>query len=936
MTDPTRGMTQLQEALAVFCAWETRTPREAPEELLARHEPLRELLEPMLAEEEPESDETSDEIGRELGPYRLVRELGRGGMGVVYEATEPGLGRSVALKVLSAHLTLSPTAIARFQREANLAANLEHPGIVDVFGVGQTGGHHWFAMELLRGTALDVLLRGLGGATDGNTLRELAQRDGDSVSESGASEDRLVFSGKRTQVMARIGLQLAEALAFAHAHGVLHRDVKPANAILLPTGRVVLTDFGLARQGDAPGMTQTGLFAGTPNYASPEQSTGNWDDVGPPSDVFSLGATLYELLSGRRAFDGDDVLHQIRHDDPDDLVRICADVPADLAAIVHKALEKDPLRRYASAAEFAADLRAWLELRPVSARRATTMMRIGRWARREPFRAALVGLLAIAIPGFAGLGGYVWASSDLVSAGEAALAEQRLDASLNRAYGDLAATRLGPAMRAFERIAEEHDAHPEALAGQMLVLGQLQTGAPLSVWLEAHHDVVDGSIALRKLADTMTRGHDPQVQWVRSRDGWQTSDYAIAGYYCLERGRSSTEIEWIERAARLFQQAALADDRLHYHCAWARAAVEASDDDAAAAALEGLRRLFPDELPALIAIADIAREIDPELAKESVVRAEKLAPNDPDVAAHAASFAARAGDTEDAITRYERVLNEHPRHVPALVGRARLAQQAEDDARAVELLLRAAEGDAFDVQRWLDGRVPKQPNPSFSPYARQGHTDYIVDLALGLADAGRHDEARLVLTRSRGIDDRFRSTRVAVAKMLFQANRLDQAHAQIAPVVDEDTDDITAWIVAAQIATGRGEDEEALRCARRACQLDPAHAAARLALAVVYYNRQDFEACEATAIEAVRLAPISERASRLVRDLAVWKEDPAYLLREAERFAECLFRAGRPTQAAIALREYLVMPPEEVLPGAAEHKARIEASIARYEEATSR
>jgi tetratricopeptide (TPR) repeat protein/predicted Ser/Thr protein kinase len=296
-----------------------------------------------------------------LGEFCIVRELGRGGMGVVYEAMQEPLGRRVALKVLPAAVQLQPHYLERFRREAQAAARLHHTNIVPIYSVGEATGIHFIVMQFIDGTGLD----------QAHSLQRGTIRD-----------------------VARIGLEVAEALAHAHAAGVLHRDIKPSNLLLDTGGAVWVTDFGLAKLVDGDDITGSGDFLGTLRYAAPERLSGSGDER---SDVYSLGATLYELLTGKRAFDAaarDRLVRQITQDEPARPRRIDPAIPLDLETIVIKALAKSPARRYASAGEMADDLRRFLDGRPVTARRATLVEQIWRWCRRRP---AVAGLLALSM-----------------------------------------------------------------------------------------------------------------------------------------------------------------------------------------------------------------------------------------------------------------------------------------------------------------------------------------------------------------------------------------------------------------------------------------------------------------------------------------------------------------------------------------------------------
>ena len=365
-------MDRLQRALEIYLEWSTAA-KPAPEaDFLERHADLRDLLELMLQDRALVDKETKDRQ-KKIGEFDITREIGRGGMGVVYEARQNSLDRKVALKVLPAHLTLHPAAVARFKREALTAAKLEHPSVVKVFAVGSEGDTHYFAMELIEGSSLDRLIE----------------------------RDREALVGERTPLERKVAMiiDVADALAFAHEGGVVHRDVKPSNILVRQDGSTVLTDFGLAREDALPSMTTSGTFAGTPYYVAPEQALGNQSDIDARTDVFSLGVTLYEFVTLHRPFDGEnsrEVLEKILGKDPPDPRKFVPDLPEDLVAILTRALEKESEQRYASMHAFASDLRAFRAGRPVSARKVTKVERARRWLRREP-KLAGMGIAIIAV-----------------------------------------------------------------------------------------------------------------------------------------------------------------------------------------------------------------------------------------------------------------------------------------------------------------------------------------------------------------------------------------------------------------------------------------------------------------------------------------------------------------------------------------------------------
>ncbi|MEM7164742.1 MAG: protein kinase [Planctomycetota bacterium] len=313
-----------------------------------------------------------------LGGYRVVRELGRGGMGVVYEAEEAALGRHVALKVLPAHATCSPRFLERFRREAQTAAGLQHPNIVMVHGVGEDQGMHFFAMQYIDGQGLDAVLKDAqpsvataapGNTTQGNTTLGTATLGTATL--------------ERCRTVASIGLQVADALDHAHRQGILHRDVKPSNILLDAQGHAWISDFGLCKVEEAGDLTQSGDLVGTLRYMAPERLAGRTD---ARSDLYSLGVTLYELLTLEppfRAHDRAELLHQVQEHRPRRLRELDPNIPRDLETIIHRALARDPDARYSCAADLANDLRSFLEGRPITARQPTALYLVWLAARRN-------------------------------------------------------------------------------------------------------------------------------------------------------------------------------------------------------------------------------------------------------------------------------------------------------------------------------------------------------------------------------------------------------------------------------------------------------------------------------------------------------------------------------------------------------------------------
>ncbi|MFO0891249.1 MAG: serine/threonine-protein kinase, partial [Isosphaeraceae bacterium] len=407
----------------------------------------------------------------QLGDFRILREVGKGGMGIVYEAEQVSLGRHVALKVLPRNMLLDARAKSRFEREAKSAARLHHTNIVPVFGVGEQDGMPYYVMQFIQGLGLDDVLEELkksqlggpragtsiGGdvrasheaehasevpgeeterksvvalavsaanmarslltgefhspldrdvdATEAATVEEAREERPEAVdastsvpSDSSASSSSSVTlpgqsrdgsmsrHAKRSywQSVAAIGVQVAGAMEYAHKQGIQHRDIKPSNLLLDAQGTVWVTDFGLAKTDDQQNLTHTGDILGTLRYMPPEAFEGKTD---ARSDVYSLGLTLYEMLAFRAAYDEKErnrLIRQVTDAEPEQLGKLNRQVPRDLETIVHKAIEKDPARRYASAGALAEDLQRFIDDQPIRARQVGAAERYWRWARRNP------------------------------------------------------------------------------------------------------------------------------------------------------------------------------------------------------------------------------------------------------------------------------------------------------------------------------------------------------------------------------------------------------------------------------------------------------------------------------------------------------------------------------------------------------------------------
>jgi serine/threonine protein kinase/formylglycine-generating enzyme required for sulfatase activity len=472
----------IDELAEEFAARYRRGEHPALQEYVDRYpelaDDIRELL-PALAEVEqvkaefrpsPENVPATAPPLQQIGDFRIIREVGRGGMGVVYEAEQVSLARRVALKLLPQKMLLDGKAKQRFEREAKAAAKLHHTNIVPVFGVGEHEDLPYFVMQFIQGLGLDDVLdelkrmqgndatasaelperrigpvrkdvtaanvarslvtgefqtvdltaegqsslQGLAPSPNATLTRRVGDGGGDATprpSDSATlSSSSVILPGQcgpvrsaqaRTisywQSVARIGIQVAEALDYAHNQGILHRDIKPSNLLLDAHGTVWVTDFGLAKLDDHQNLTDPGDILGTLRYMPPEAFDGKTD---ARSDVYALGLTLYEFLAFRPAFDETErpkLIKQVAHSEPIRLGKLNRQVPRDLETIIHKAIDREPQRRYATAGELAADLQRFLNDEPIRARRQSAVERVLKWGRRNKGVAALASIAALAL-----------------------------------------------------------------------------------------------------------------------------------------------------------------------------------------------------------------------------------------------------------------------------------------------------------------------------------------------------------------------------------------------------------------------------------------------------------------------------------------------------------------------------------------------------------
>ncbi len=711
-------MTDFAEEPAVAAAFLARylADREAgavraAEEYAALFPGFEELVARELRALEADADADGPDPRRDgatIGPYRPLRELGRGGQGVVHLAEDVRLRRRVALKVLDGLGPGSEVLLARFRREAEVAARLDHPGICAVLDAGADGGRAWIAMQLVEGETLARrLARARGGAAGEGAAPAVATGGADAGDESVAAEEDagsppVLPPRTRGELDAAVRFfeRAARALHAAHEAGIVHRDVKPGNLAVRADGAPVWLDFGLARDesDDDARLTRTGDVFGTPAYMSPEQLRGSRLDR--RTDVWSLGATLFEALTLRPPFEAptrEALYRAILEDEAPDVRRPAPAVPRDLAVVVATCLEQDRDRRYGTAADVAEDLRRVAAREPIRARPAGPLLRAGRWVQRNALVAALTaGLLLALLAGLLVTGTLLAESErtridlaeaeadlqaqlDDVVAGRTTRRERRIQALLEAGFQASMGARAADARAPFEAVLAEVPDHVAAVVGR--------------AWCE----LPDGAAALAALDrfGPATGGH-PDVAWMRGLVLELCGDADAAAPWFARAGERETDLRTYLRGLRtvqafgpgvapndlraglaLFRRATLRARRpqFHYVHSWLMAAAYLGDEAELDAAAELLEHHWPDASATLEAIGQFYAARDPARARAAMLRQLELEPSAVPCCG-LAHLALREGDAGAARRWYDRGVEIDPGFAPIRYLRAELLRGA--------------------------------------------------------------------------------------------------------------------------------------------------------------------------------------------------------------------------------------------------------------------
>jgi tetratricopeptide (TPR) repeat protein len=764
-------------------------------------------------------DAANDLAGAEpLGDFLLLRELGRGGMGVVYEALQRSLNRRVALKVLPFAAALDPKQLQRFQNEAQAAALLHHPHIVPVFSVGCERGVHYYAMQYIDGQTLAAVLaelrqqakkedggwriqdRGSQGEAEGGTLHDRGPHADTKPNSPLSSILHPPSSFFRNMVNA--ALQAAEALAHAHEEGVVHRDIKPANLLVDIKGKVWITDFGLARCQSQAGLTMTGDLVGTLRYMSPEQALAKRVLVDHRTDIYSLGVTLYELLTLEPAYRGQDrqeLLRQIAFEEPRPLRRLNKAIPTELETIVQKATEKNPTERYATAQELADDLRRFLEDKPIRAKPPTLVQRARKWSRRHrAVVAATAVVLAMALVLLGGTGGW--------------LVQRRLAAE-NEALNAIVEAEIW----------EQQARWPEARAAARRAEGLLTGGGGRGELQQRVRELLDDLAMVERLEKIRL----DQSQVADNHFDLAAADSAYAqafrDYGADVEALGLEAVAWIRTRSIAVELAAALDN-------WAMARRQGRGK------VDGTwKRLLA-----------LARAADADALRTRV---------------------RQALETEDQ-TAVQVVAREAESHLSAttldLVGRALQDRGASTPALA---LLREGQR-RYPGDFWLNHDLAYVLMQGKSPQLHEAIRFYTAAVALrpqspgvyvnlggALDHQGRRDEAAAAYCKAIELKPDYVEAYCNLGNVLCKQNRLDEAVATHRKAIEIKPDAAAAYSNLGSILWRRGQLDEAVTAFRKAIELKPEDAVAHTNLSVALKDQGHLDEASAAARKAVELKP---------------------------------------------------------------------------------
>jgi serine/threonine protein kinase/Flp pilus assembly protein TadD len=550
-----------------------------------------------------DSPGSSEAVPKRIGPFEVIREIGRGGQGVVHLAEDTRLGRRVALKVLSGLRSLRPDGLERFLREARIASRLDHPGICRIHEAGVDGGVPYIAMQHVEGATLAKRIALTKEGLTPSSEREVVGLD-EPGSTAAAKPPVASWHPDRMAILETVRLveKVARALHAAHEAGIVHRDVKPGNIMVTPAGEPVILDFGFARDEDSDlaSLTRSGDFFGTPAYMSPEQLARQALRLDRRTDVWSLGVCLFEALTLRRPFEAptrEGLYQAILAENPPAPRRLNPLIPQDLRVVLDTAIEKNRDHRYQTAGAFADDLLAVVEHRPVAARPIGPLGRFTRWAAREPVKAALLATLLAALPLISVLTALRIQDGPRLRAQHLAEVQRDKDELVTRGYHSIEVGNADEAIGHFEAASALEGGSIEAVLGMVFAHRRAARHLDALSTLERHGGTLDGRRAAitlrRKCLTALGRGEavDPADPLPPLRD---PLDHYLEGQRLMEEGHAGREAAFAESLEHFMRAILLSGaPRVHFYAEAAHAAGHTHDRSASRSLAEALRRFWP-------------------------------------------------------------------------------------------------------------------------------------------------------------------------------------------------------------------------------------------------------------------------------------------------------------------------------------------------------
>ncbi|MFT7617877.1 MAG: serine/threonine protein kinase/Tfp pilus assembly protein PilF [Planctomycetota bacterium] len=768
-----------------------------------------------LAEARGGGGEECPEIdGEHIGPYRIEKELGRGGQGVVWLAEDTRLGRKVALKVLTGLGPGAESHLARFKREAALASKLEHPGICGVHDTGIEGGIPYIAMRYVEGETLgDRLSRLNSEATEADPSSFISFDDNDEEAKpaSKPTSESSSSSIDRPELDRTIAAfeKIALAMHAAHDVGIVHRDIKPGNIMLTKDHEPILLDFGLAHDDSddaGPSLTQTGDLFGTPAYMSPEQITGRRVVLDRRSDIYSLGVTLYECLTGKRPFEAPtrEALYQaIMSKEAQPVRKLNRQISTDLEVVLQCTMDKDRDKRYQTAADLAEDLRRVRCGEPILAKKVSAIGRAWRWAKRRPAAAILISALVIGIPTITGLGVWYWDHRDEVAAQKQVALYEAVEDQLEIGFYELSLGKSAVAVTAFEEALSLDPSSAEATVGLTLTL--LRQKTPEKALEVLDRSVVDPDILARTRARILKEMKGNELEAAAVLEAAPKVEGALMWF--LEGLNAMTEGDQLtkgtpaqkavfEKSEPYLLRAVQASTRARraYHFGLARAAY-LNQSPRGGAIADSIESLWPESSNAWM-WAGVARWNQPNRAIESLRMAVRLNPDSP--GAH------------------------HNL------------------------------GTEFDTQKRWDEAVA-----AYREADRLNPEQYFILHCLGntLKKKGKYDESVAVYREAIRLKPEYSRLHFSLGSNFYRQGKLDEAAAAYRDAIRLDPKDAEPSYWLGWTLKRQKKIDEAIIAWREAIRVQPDHALAHSALGLSLSEQNKFDESIAALQEAARLEP---------------------------------------------------------------------------------